>query len=49
MERVASGDLHVEIDRVFPLEEATAAHAYAASRKAFGRIVLKPAHTEGLR
>jgi NADPH2:quinone reductase len=43
LERVASGELHVEIDRAFPLGDAAAAHEYAESRKAFGRIVLRPA------
>jgi NADPH2:quinone reductase len=42
LERVANGDLHVEIDRTFPLAEATAAHAYVESRKAFGRVVITP-------
>lgn len=42
LERVASGELKVEIDRSFPLAEAVAAHEYAESRKAFGRIVLTP-------
>jgi NADPH:quinone reductase len=41
-ERVASGDVRVEIDRTFPLAEAAAAHAYIESRQAFGRVVLKP-------
>jgi NADPH:quinone reductase len=40
--RVASGELHVEIDRTFPLAEAAAAHRYAESRRAFGRIVMVP-------
>jgi len=40
--RVASGELHVEIDRTFPLAEAAAAHAYIESRKAFGRVVMAP-------
>ena len=40
--RVASGDLHVEIDRSFPLAEAAAAHAYVEGRKAFGRVVMVP-------
>jgi NADPH:quinone reductase len=40
LERVANGELRVEIDRSFPLAEAAAAHEYAESRKAFGRIVL---------
>jgi NADPH2:quinone reductase len=42
LERVASGELHVEIDRSFPLAEAAAAHEYIESRKAFGRVVLTP-------
>jgi NADPH2:quinone reductase len=41
-ERVASGDLRVEIDRTFPLAEAAAAHAYIESRQAFGRVVMTP-------
>ena len=41
-ERIASGGLHVEIDRTFPLAEAAAAHAYVESRQAFGRVVLTP-------
>jgi NADPH:quinone reductase len=41
-ERIASGGLHVEIDRRFPLAEAAAAHAYVESRQAFGRVVLTP-------
>jgi NADPH2:quinone reductase len=40
--RVASGDLHVEIDRSFPLVEAAAAHEYLEGRNAFGRVVLTP-------
>ena len=42
LERVASGELHVEIDRSFPLSDAAAAHEYAESRKAFGRVILTP-------
>ncbi len=41
-ERVASGELHVEIARTFPLAEAAAAHAYIESRQAFGRVVMTP-------
>jgi NADPH:quinone reductase len=41
-ERVAKGELRVEIDRSFPLAEAAAAHAYVESRQAFGRVVLTP-------
>lgn len=40
--RVASGELRVAIDRVFPLSEAAAAHAYIESRQAFGRVLLAP-------
>jgi NADPH2:quinone reductase len=40
--RVASGELHVEIDRSFPLADAAAAHEYLEGRNAFGRVVLTP-------
>jgi NADPH2:quinone reductase len=42
LERVASGELRVEIDRTFQLAEAMAAHAYIESRQAFGRVVMAP-------
>ena len=42
LERVASGELRVVIDRTFPLAEAAAAHAYIESRQAFGRVVMAP-------
>src|ERR1700729_3267683 len=42
LERVAAGELQVVIDRSFPLADAAAAHEYAESRKAFGRVVLTP-------
>jgi len=42
IERVASGELRVEIDRSFALAEAAEAHAYLEGRNAFGRVVLKP-------
>jgi NADPH:quinone reductase len=42
IERVASGELHVEIDRSFALAEAAAAHAYLEGRSAFGRVVMVP-------
>ncbi len=42
LERVAKGDLVVEIDKSFPLAEAAAAHAYAEGRNAFGRVVMTP-------
>src|SRR3954453_6390190 len=41
-ERVASGELRVEIAQTFPLAEAAAAHAYIESRQAFGRVVMTP-------
>lgn len=40
--RVASGELKVVIDRVFPLSEAGEAHRYIESRQAFGRVLLHP-------
>jgi NADPH:quinone reductase len=40
--RVASGELRVVIDRMFPLAEAAAAHEHIESRKAFGRVVMAP-------
>src|SRR6476659_6811575 len=41
-ERVASGQVRVEIARTFPLAEAAAAHAYIESRQAIGRVVMTP-------
>jgi len=41
-ERVANGELVVQIDRTFPLAEAAGAHAYIESRQAFGRVVMSP-------
>ena len=41
-ERVASGELRVEIARAVPLEEAAAAHEFIESRQAFGRVVMTP-------
>ena len=41
-ERVARGELHVEIARTFPLAEAAGAHAFIESRQAFGRVVMTP-------
>lgn len=37
----ASGRLRVEIDRVFPLEKAAAAHRYAESSHGAGKVVLE--------
>ena len=44
LERVASGELRVVVDRVFPLSDAEGAHRYIESRQAFGRVLLS---TEG--
>jgi NADPH:quinone reductase len=46
LDRVASGQLHVEIDRSFPLAEAAEAHEYLESRKAFGRVILVPGQSQ---
>ncbi len=42
IDRVADGEVRIEIDRRFPLAEAAAAHAYIESRQAFGRVVMAP-------
>jgi NADPH:quinone reductase len=42
LDRVASGELRVEIDRTFPLAEAASAHEFIESRQAFGRVVMTP-------
>jgi NADPH2:quinone reductase len=42
LELVARGELHVEIDRSFPLADAAAAHEYVESRTAFGRVIITP-------
>jgi NADPH2:quinone reductase len=42
LERVASGELRVEIDRSSPLADAAAAHEYVESRRAVGRVLIKP-------
>jgi NADPH2:quinone reductase len=42
LERVASGELKVVIDRTFPLAQAAEAHRYIESRQAFGRVLLTP-------
>ncbi len=36
---LANGAIKVPIDRVFPLEEAAAAHRYMEENKNFGKIV----------
>ena len=40
--RVASGELRVAVDTVFPLSDAEGAHRYIEARRAFGRVLLKP-------
>jgi NADPH2:quinone reductase len=42
LEQVGRGELKVEVDRSFELADAAAAHEYAESRKAFGRVTLTP-------
>ena len=42
LQRAADGELHVVIDTVFPLAQAAEAHRYIESRRAFGRVLLKP-------
>jgi NADPH2:quinone reductase len=42
LERVASGEIRVVVDRTYPLAEAAEAHAYIESRQAFGRVVMTP-------
>jgi NADPH2:quinone reductase len=42
LDDIARGELKVVIDRVFPLSEAAAAHAYIESRQSFGRVLLAP-------
>jgi len=42
LERVATGELEVVIDKAFPLQEAQTAHAYVMSRQAFGRVIMVP-------
>ncbi len=39
---VAHGRLRAVIDRSFPLEDAISAHAHVESRRAFGRVLLRP-------
>jgi NADPH2:quinone reductase len=42
LDRVATGELQVVLDRRFPLAEAADAHRYIESRQAFGRVLLIP-------
>ncbi len=38
---VANGRIRAIVDRVFPMEELPAAHAYLEDRRAFGKVVLR--------
>jgi NADPH2:quinone reductase len=42
LERVASGELRVEIDRSFSLADAASAHDYVERRTALGRVLMTP-------
>lgn len=42
LQRVADGELHVVVDTIFPLAEAAEAHRFIESRRAFGRVLLRP-------
>ncbi len=42
IDEAARGEIKVIIDRIFPLSEAAAAHAYIESRQAVGRVLLIP-------
>ncbi len=42
LERCASGELKVVVDRIFPLSGAADAHRYVEARHSFGRVILKP-------
>jgi NADPH2:quinone reductase len=39
---LTAGDLHVRIDRTFPLSKATAAHHYIENRRTKGKLLLMP-------
>jgi NADPH:quinone reductase-like Zn-dependent oxidoreductase len=41
MKLVSAGQLKPVVDRVFPLQEAAAAHAYLESGQQFGKVILK--------
>lgn len=43
---VASGALHVRIDRTFPLSEAAAAHKYLEARRTRGKLLLLPGRSQ---
>lgn len=41
---LAAGKLRPVVDKVFPLREARAAHAYIQDRRVFGKVILAPEH-----
>lgn len=41
---LAAGKLRPVVDKVFPLQDARAAHAYIQDRRVFGKVVLVPEH-----
>jgi NADPH:quinone reductase-like Zn-dependent oxidoreductase len=41
MKLVSAGHLKPVVDRVFPLADAAAAHAYLESGQQFGKVILK--------
>lgn len=43
LELAAVGDLEVVVNRVFPLADAAAAHAYAENNSILGRVIIAPA------
>lgn len=45
---IDSGDLHIRIDRTFPLREAAAAHRALEGRETTGKLLLLPAHAGDL-
>jgi NADPH2:quinone reductase len=42
LEAAARGEISVVIDRTFPLKFAQEAHQYVLSRRAFGRVLMRP-------
>lgn len=42
LQAVADGRIYTVIDRIFPLAQAAAAHAYAETAKPLGRVVMRP-------
>jgi NADPH:quinone reductase-like Zn-dependent oxidoreductase len=44
MPLLGSGKLKTVIDRIFPLQEAAAAHRYLESAKQFGKVILRVDH-----